>query len=67
MDQGMWCEEKVTRNSQSPGEDDVTGGLDSEPWLPVPRSLASCRVQPRCSKPCLSPEQAPSSPSCPGK
>lgn len=26
----MWCEEKVTRNSQSPGEDDVTGGLDSK-------------------------------------
>ena len=46
----------------------MTGGLDSKsPDSQLPPSLASCRVQPRCSKPFLSPKQAPSSPSCPGQ
>ena len=46
----------------------MTGGLDSKsPDSQLPPSLASCRVQPRCSKPFLSPKQAPSSPSCPAQ
>ena len=46
----------------------MTRGLDSKsPDSQLPPSLASCRVQPRCSKPFLSPKEAPSSASCPGQ
>lgn len=46
----------------------MTRGLDSKsPDSQLPPNLTSCRVQPRCSKPFLSPKEAPSSASCPGQ